>query len=212
MEIDQRKIYAWFILALTASAFILFLYLGRDWIAGNGLREFAYYSKVLLKAFLICCVACPCLDITLFFLKERMGYNNDEDVVFGKPQDMYSFTGYKNGICPALYVFTDDFSDKKRLIKKYTYFNTKGEKITDDLFDVATEFTDKGYGQVYRNGKYNMIDREGKYLCDEWYSGMSMPDDDGYIKVVNDEGLTNFVDYTGKLMWAQWKKEFIDQN
>lgn len=209
MEIDIRKLYVWFIQALTASALVLFLYLGRDWIAGNGFQQFFYYSKVMLKAFLICCIACPCLDITIFFLKERLGYDEGEKV-FGKQQDMFQFTGYKNGICPALYVFTDDFSDDNRLIKKYTYFNTNGEKITNDLFDVATEFTDKGYGQVYRNGKYNMIDKEGNYLCSEWYSGMSMPDTDGYIKVTNEEGLTNFVDWTGKLMWAQWKKEFID--
>lgn len=204
MENLKDNIFKWLMYAAIGAVVMTLIIFFRDWI-GEGINEYNFYATKLLKGFIVFCFISPVLDVAVNALFDRFGLNQQyEDC--DDSDEIWFYQGYKNGMCVAEVVYKNPIS-RKEIEHKFTYVDSKGEFITNDMFDVATEFTPQGYGQVCKNGLYNMIDRTGRYMCDEWYIGMSNPDEDGCIKVMNNEHLTNFLDSTGKPMWSEWKKE-----
>lgn len=204
MEYFKANFFRWLIYAVIGAIALTVVIIARDWICGD-FNEYQFYAVRFLKGFVVFCFLAPILDVTVVALSDKLGLeqrNQDDE----EDDEAWFYQGYKNGMCVAEVVYRNIMT-RGELMHKFTYVNPKGETITGDLFDIATEFTEYGYAQVSKDGKYNMIDRDGKYLCEDWYLGMANPDEDGCIKVMNDDHMTNFLDSTGKLMWEEWKKE-----
>ena len=59
----------------------------------------------------------------------------------------------------------DDFCNGCAVVKnldKYNYINNKGEIISKEWFDMVYHFNEKGYGEIIKNEKYYLIDKNGK--------------------------------------------------
>jgi len=66
---------------------------------------------------------------------------------------------------------------------------------SDDLFNVLSPFSD-GFKVVRRDGEYNLQDRDGRMLLNNWYSEIT-PFENGFARVRLADGKWNYVDTTG---------------
>lgn len=156
--------------------------------------------------------------------KNNVGYNyiNNKGEFLLK-EWFLNATSFKNGF--------GTICDLKRNAK-WNYVTKNGTILSDIWFDENKTFNEDGFGEVQINNKYNLIDREGKLLLQEWaYSIGSF--NDGWAKVyfgntkgynfINKEGLLisnkNFSDATdfinGKCAvryWRDKRRYYLDIN
>ena len=192
----------WLLYATIGAGMMALVVFFGDWISDD-IKNYLFYATKFFKGFVVFCILIPILDFGVELLSERFRQDVPSLDEF---KEVWFYQGYKNGMCVAEVVYKHPMNEGE-FEHKFAYINETGEKISSDLFDIATEFTPYGYGQVCINGKYNLIDKTGKYLSEEWFTKMSNPDVDGCIKVGNEKHLTNFLNKEGKLMWTEWKEE-----
>jgi len=77
-----------------------------------------------------------------------------------------------------------------------------GKLISNKWFDVAGDFH-SGYARVKLNDKWNFIDTNGNFLCDQWFDGAVDSFHDGFARVDLKDQM-NYIDPNGNFLCDQW--------
>lgn len=125
--------------------------------------------------------------------------NIEEDCDDEADNSIDFYNAYSNGVSRVERIV---FVDKKTQTSTVSYVDIKGDYITNEWFDAGSDFTENT-AVVYRDSKYALMNKEGKIVTD-WFAMMA-EFENGMAKVMNDEGMINFVLEDGNLLWKEWK-------
>ena len=107
-------------------------------------------------------------------------------------------------------IFSIEKTDFLKLVQvgnMYNFSNGNNGYISDVNFDKAYEFSN-GYAKVGKDGKWNLLDTNGKLVSTEWYDDVFLFVND-YAKVKKNEKW-NFINKDGKIISEEWFKEVYD--
>ena len=86
--------------------------------------------------------------------------------------------------------------------EKWNFLSEQGNLLLKKWMDFVRNFAD-GYACVGKDGKENIIDTTGKFICSKWYDYISPLTKDG-CAYVRDNGKWNSVDMQGRLLFDKW--------
>ena len=133
------------------------------------------------------------------------GYGIRYNAINAKGEYLFDKWFQKAGMC---------FNDGILLVMdndKITYVKKDGEFLTDMLFDTGTRFS-YGCAIVKKDGSYNVINKNGELLFDQWYydiiyfgkgSGDEFDGFDCFFRLNNQQGVT-LADRNGNIICDNW--------